>query len=137
MTLQNLHPRVQCEPISMIVAVAASPSPPPQHSPIFGHLASSHTVDSFLLRIELRIWLYRGRSLNPLGIFSLSHGGRGSSPRLMGPKDMAEIEVGEGGSTKLSRLLLSASALSFARNDDRNCCLAIGSEVDAVSPPAV
>mmetsp|Transcript_44583 Transcript_44583/g.107586 ORF Transcript_44583/g.107586 Transcript_44583/m.107586 type:complete len:202 (+) Transcript_44583:737-1342(+) len=41
--LQNLHPRVHVSPISMMVAVAV-PLSPPQHSPTFGHLASSHTV---------------------------------------------------------------------------------------------
>jgi hypothetical protein len=38
-----LQPRVQVSPIIMIVAVAV-PSLPPQHSPMFGHFASSHTV---------------------------------------------------------------------------------------------
>ena len=38
-TAQNLHARVQMSPRIMNVAV-----PAPQHSPIFGHLASSHTV---------------------------------------------------------------------------------------------
>jgi hypothetical protein len=34
----------------MMVAVAGWPSPPPQHSPIFGQRASSHTVCSFFER---------------------------------------------------------------------------------------
>lgn len=29
--------------LTMIVAVAVAYSPPPQHSPMLGHLASSHT----------------------------------------------------------------------------------------------
>lgn len=41
-TAQNLQPRVHVSPISMIVAV-----PPFQHSPMFGHCASSHTVAIF------------------------------------------------------------------------------------------
>ena len=49
LTEQNLQPRVQVSPISMIVAVAV-PSPPPQHSPTFGQRASSHTVASLDLR---------------------------------------------------------------------------------------
>jgi hypothetical protein len=37
LTAQNLHPRVQVSPKTIIVAVAI-PSPPPfQHSPILGH----------------------------------------------------------------------------------------------------
>lgn len=39
LTAQNMHPRVQVSPSSMMV-----PVPPLQHSPIFGHLASSQTV---------------------------------------------------------------------------------------------
>lgn len=39
LTEQNRHPRVQVSPINIIVAVA-EPSPPPQHSPIFGQRAS-------------------------------------------------------------------------------------------------
>ena len=41
------QPLVQVSPISMMVAVEGELSPPPQHSPIFGHLASSHTVANF------------------------------------------------------------------------------------------
>ena len=45
-TAQNRHPLVHSSPISMMVAVAISVPdfPPLQHSEIFGHLASSHTV---------------------------------------------------------------------------------------------
>src|SRR6202022_4912107 len=39
-TEQNLQARVQTAPMSMIVAVPAF-----QHSPMLGHLASSHTVE--------------------------------------------------------------------------------------------
>eukprot|EP00968_Pinguiococcus_pyrenoidosus_P004480 scaffold300_cov258-Pinguiococcus_pyrenoidosus.AAC.59 len=38
-TAQNRHPLVHVSPSNMIV-----PVPPFQHSPIFGHWASSHTV---------------------------------------------------------------------------------------------
>lgn len=44
LTAQNRQPRVQVSPINMMVAVAFDLSDPPQHSPMFGHLASSHTV---------------------------------------------------------------------------------------------
>ncbi|KAH3683602.1 hypothetical protein WICPIJ_005449 [Wickerhamomyces pijperi] len=46
LTEQNLQPLVHVSPRSMMVAVA-SDFLPPQHSPIFGHLASSQTVASF------------------------------------------------------------------------------------------
>jgi hypothetical protein len=42
LTAQNMHPRVHVSPSSMIV-----PVPPFQHSPMFGHCASSHTVCKF------------------------------------------------------------------------------------------
>ena len=48
-TAQNMQPRVHVSPNSIIVAVAV-PWPPPQHSPILGHWASSHTV--FKLSVE-------------------------------------------------------------------------------------
>src|SRR5215213_423939 len=38
-TEQNLHPLVHASPMIIMVAV-----PPPQHSPMFGHRASSQTV---------------------------------------------------------------------------------------------
>src|SRR5918999_2228453 len=38
-TEQNLHPLVHTSPMIIMVAV-----PPPQHSPMLGHLASSQTV---------------------------------------------------------------------------------------------
>jgi hypothetical protein len=38
-TAQNMHPLVHWSPNSMIV-----PVPPDQHSPMFGHCASSQTV---------------------------------------------------------------------------------------------
>lgn len=50
LTAQNLQPRVQVSPMSMMVAVAVWPSPPPQHSPMLGQRASSHTVCSFSSR---------------------------------------------------------------------------------------
>ena len=42
-TEQNIQPRVHVSPSIMMVAVANSLSLPPQHSPIFGHRASSQT----------------------------------------------------------------------------------------------
>ena len=47
LTEQNRHPRVHVSPITMMVAVATLSSPPPQHSPMLGHRASSQTVASF------------------------------------------------------------------------------------------
>ena len=44
---QKPHERVHMSPIIRNVAV-----PAPQHSPIFGHMASSQTVCSDLLRIR-------------------------------------------------------------------------------------
>mmetsp|Transcript_17591 Transcript_17591/g.30580 ORF Transcript_17591/g.30580 Transcript_17591/m.30580 type:complete len:208 (-) Transcript_17591:471-1094(-) len=68
--LQNLHPRVHVSPMSIIVAV-----PPPQHSPILGHLASSHTVWSFR---PLKSFFRRSKSdtlvWSPAGL-TLSHVG--------------------------------------------------------------
>lgn len=43
LTEQNRHPLVHWSPRIMMVAVAVLLSPPPQHSPILGHFASSHT----------------------------------------------------------------------------------------------
>ena len=43
--------RVQVSPMSMMVAVAVWSSPPPQHSPMLGHRASSHTCGA-----QARIW---------------------------------------------------------------------------------
>ncbi|KAH3668979.1 hypothetical protein OGAPHI_002734 [Ogataea philodendri] len=73
-TEQNRHPLVHVSPINMIVAVA-SDFFPPQHSPIFGHLASSQTVASFSsLTSFFKAW-----KLLPLGIGTLSHDGNRAS----------------------------------------------------------
>jgi hypothetical protein len=50
LTAQNLQPRVHVSPMSIIVAVAVWPSPPPQHSPMLGQRASSQTVCNFSSR---------------------------------------------------------------------------------------
>lgn len=56
----------------MMVAVAVAYSPPPQHSPMFGHLASSHTyakkpdtgvfkctrIDTRLLDLTYQVFFY-------------------------------------------------------------------------------
>ena len=56
-SLPHLQPLVQVSPIIIMVAVATPSSPPPQHSPIFGHLASSHTVARpFSLTVSLKRW---------------------------------------------------------------------------------
>jgi hypothetical protein len=44
LTEQKRHALVHSSPISMIVAVEMPSGPPLQHSPMFGHLASSQTV---------------------------------------------------------------------------------------------
>lgn len=71
LTAQNLQPRVQVSPRTMIVAVAM-PSPPPfQHSPILGHCASSHTVCSLSPdSVSFTSWYF-----SPCGAFCLSHPG--------------------------------------------------------------
>jgi hypothetical protein len=73
LTLQKLQPRVHVSPISMMVAVAV-PSLPPQHSPMLGHFASSHTV------ARLRLFtLFDSRSKfslrSPVGVSMRSHSG--------------------------------------------------------------
>jgi len=58
----------------MIVAVAVCPSPPPQHSPKFGHFASSHTVlnlSSFSLDLIVEYF----ESSVPPGTVRFSHAG--------------------------------------------------------------
>jgi len=45
-TEQNMHPLVHVSPMIIIVAVATPLSPPPQHSPMFGHRASSQTLSN-------------------------------------------------------------------------------------------
>lgn len=71
-TLQNRHPRVHVSPINIIVAVAAALEPPPQHSEIFGHLASSQTVCRFNPRRSFLIFLYDDES----GMDVFNHDGR-------------------------------------------------------------
>src|SRR5207237_2577314 len=84
-TSQNRQTRVHLAPISMMVAVPAF-----QHSPRFGHFASSQTVAR---RCCLTSALTRAKAA-PVGAFALSHGGLGagarplSAPRLM-PSRMA------------------------------------------------
>ena len=65
-TAQKRQPRVQVPPITMKVAV-----PPPQHSPMLGQRASSHTVWSLSVRARALMRLYR----SPPGIFTFSHEG--------------------------------------------------------------
>ena len=60
--------------MSMIVAVAAAFEEPPQHSPIFGHLASSHTVWRFRPRRSALI-LPKFSFFPGEGIGVLSHSG--------------------------------------------------------------
>ena len=67
MDMQKQH-QVDAPPRSMMVAV---PSPPFQHSPTFGHMASSHTV--FSLRSRKELCRYSNRS--PWGARCRSHGG--------------------------------------------------------------
>ena len=67
LTSQNPHVRVHTSPSIRNVAV-----PLPQHSPILGQLASSHTVCSSLLRISVfRFWYS-----SPIGVVTLIHSGR-------------------------------------------------------------
>ena len=67
-TEQNLQARVHTEPMSISVAV-----PRPQHSAMFGHLDSAHTVDSWcVFTISMISWY-----LAPLGRRTRSHWGLG------------------------------------------------------------
>ena len=72
----------------MIVAVAILSGPPPQHSPIFGHRASSHTYSQHSLISTLReiykrtVWRFRLRRLRlifanspPTGTDVFNHAG--------------------------------------------------------------
>src|SRR5580692_1321407 len=68
-TAQNRQARVHTAPISMIVAVPAF-----QHSPIFGHLASSHTVASRCSRTMS----WTARKPSPVGALARSHWGFGN-----------------------------------------------------------
>ena len=56
-TEQKRQPRVQVSPMSMMVAVAADLSSPPQQSLMFGHRASSQTVCRFRPRRSAFIFL--------------------------------------------------------------------------------
>ena len=67
------QPRVQVSPRIMIVAVAVPVSPPDQHSPRLGHLASSQTVWSLSSRSFFLIWTY----FSPPGTASFIHLGLG------------------------------------------------------------
>ena len=71
LTEQKRHPRVHVSPPNIIVAVAALLSLPPQHSPMFGHFASSQTVCRFKPRKSFLIFLKF--SLEGIGV--LSHDG--------------------------------------------------------------
>lgn len=56
-TLQKRQPRVQVSPMSMMVAVAAALSEPPQQSEMLGQRASSQTVWRFRPRRSFLICL--------------------------------------------------------------------------------
>ena len=71
LTAQKRQPRVQVSPISMIVAVAVCPSPPPQHSPMLGQRASSHTVCS----LSSRSFALMSTYLSPPGTVRFSQSG--------------------------------------------------------------
>lgn len=68
-----LQPLVQVSPRIIIVAVAVPVSPPDQHSPKLGHLASSQTVWSFNSLSFFLICVY----FSPPGIDSFIHLGLG------------------------------------------------------------
>ncbi len=85
-TAQKRHARVHTAPINMIVAVPAF-----QHSPMFGHLASSHTVARRCsLTRALTAW-----NPVPTGAFARSQEGFGGavtggvSPRAFTPSRIA------------------------------------------------
>lgn len=58
--------------LTIIVAVCVPCSPPPQHSPIFGHFASSQTVANFRSRNCCLIFA----KFCPIGIFVFNQGGK-------------------------------------------------------------
>lgn len=58
--------------LTIMVAVCVPCSPPPQHSPMFGHFASSQTVASFSSRNCSLILL----KFEPIGIFVFNQGGK-------------------------------------------------------------
>lgn len=88
-TAQNEHPRVQVSPINIIVAVAV-PSLPPQHSPIFGHLASSQTVarlSDFTVFDSLSKFSFR----SPVGVSIRSQSGFAGSFRADGGACVSDL----------------------------------------------
>ena len=107
-TLQKRQPRVHVSPITMIVAVAV-PFLPPQHSPMFGHLASSHTLANFDPRSPLRIRLYSA----PPGFATRSQSGFGSVCFRRTRFSEAVESVSDASSLSASR-----SAASRAPRDD-------------------
>lgn len=89
LTLQKEQPRVHVSPIIMIVAVAA-PSFPPQHSPMLGHRASSHTVARLRLFTDFdkrsrfsRRW--------PVGVSMRSHEGFGKTEPSSAGEESTEV----------------------------------------------
>ncbi len=81
-TAQNRQARVQTEPSTMIVAVPAF-----QHSPIFGHIASSQTVDRRCSRtIRRTSWYAAPPGRGAFNQRGLPPGARaGASPRALMP----------------------------------------------------
>lgn len=72
--IHHLQPRVHVSPRIIIVAVAVPVSPPDQHSPKLGHLASSQTVCNFNSLNFFLICVY----FSPPGIDSFIHLGFGN-----------------------------------------------------------
>ena len=78
-------------PKSIIVAVPVSPF---QHSPTFGHMASSHTVA--ILYSELSKVSFKNSKRSPLGALCLSHGGffkPGGKPGIVAVAVVPPLEV--------------------------------------------
>ena len=106
-------------PMIMMVAVAVLPSPPPQHSPMFGHLASSQTV----ARPRSRTVLRRALKLSDVAGWTFSQvevGGevrvRGSSPR--GDAWRIAVERPDPGAQRGIQAALTVSDTGIATSGD-------------------
>src|SRR5436305_13445646 len=88
LTLQNPHRLVSVSPRIMNVAV-----PRCQHSPMFGHAASWHTV----CRFSDLIRLFSSRYLGPPGAGTLNHGGlRERNGCTSGPRTVNTLAIPPG-----------------------------------------
>lgn len=114
---QKRQPRVHVSPISMMVAV-----PPPQHSPMLGHRASSQTVASPAVRTVLRSrWYSDAAAGSPAGRTRSQSGLRGfayaSTRSLAGAS--GESRLPPGASVSLGEVREGAATVSTAPNVEK------------------